>query len=256
MRGLAIKFVILALAVACVPTSAGANEPQQKPATIDSMTAAELEAAGEQARAQKNDEQAIKYFEAAIRKDRKNAVLYNKLGLAELKTNDLRSARIAFQNAVKRNSKYADALNNLGAVDYMQKRYGTAAKQFKKAVALDETRATFHVNLGATWFAQKNLEGAVTEYARALQLDPDALANSSRIGVAAQIASPEERAKYSYMLAKIYAKRGEAEKCLRCLKLAKEEGYRGLANVYRDEEFTNLRQDPRLGEIVPADHAK
>jgi tetratricopeptide (TPR) repeat protein len=132
----------------------------------------------------------------------------------------------------------------------MQKNYGAAAKQFKKAVALEETRATFHVNLGASWFGQKKLESALTEYVRALELDPDALVNSSRTGVAAQI-NPEERAKYSYMLAKIYAKRGNVDRCLECLRMAKEEGYRDLASVYRDEEFASLRHDSRLAEVVP-----
>jgi tetratricopeptide (TPR) repeat protein len=131
----------------------------------------------------------------------------------------------------------------------MQKRFGPAAKLFKKAVALDETKPAFHVNLGATWFAQKKLERAIVEYARALELNPDALATSNS-GVQAQIASPEERAKYAYMLAKIYAKRGEADECMRNLRKAKEEGYRDLANVYKDAEFAQLRNDPRMVEIA------
>ena len=133
----------------------------------------------------------------------------------------------------------------------MQKEYGSAARQFKKAVALDETRPSFHVNLGATWFAQKELEGAIAEYARALELNPDAL-TSGNAGVAAQIASPEERARYSYMLAKIFAKRGDADQCIRNLRKAKEEGYRELANIYKDSEFAQLRNDPRMAEIALA----
>jgi hypothetical protein len=89
------------------------------------------------------------------------------------------------------------------------------------------------------------------EYARALELDPEALSTPSKTGVAAQIASPEERAKYSYILAKIHAKRGDAEQCFRCLRVAKDEGYRDLGNVYKDEEFSSLWKDPRLAEIVP-----
>jgi hypothetical protein len=69
--------------------------------------------------------------------------------------------------------------------------------------------------------------------------------------VTAQITSTEDRARYDYMMAKIYARLGNTEECLRCLKKAKEGGYRNLANVYKDEEFTNLRQDQRLAEIAP-----
>lgn len=223
---------------------------QQGKAPVSGMTAAQLEAAGDEARTAKDFEQANEYFEAAIRRDNRNPVLYNKLGLSELRMSNMRAAKINFQKAIKLNSKYADAINNIGAVQYMQKDYGAAARQFKKAVALEETRAAFHVNLGATWFAQKKLERAIAEYARALELNPDAL-TTGNAGVAAQIASPEERARYSFMLAKIFAKRGDADQCIRNLRKAKEEGYRDLANIYKDAEFAQMRNDPRMAEIAP-----
>jgi tetratricopeptide (TPR) repeat protein len=138
----------------------------------------------------------------------------------------------------------------------MDKNYGAAAKRFKKAVALEETRASFHVNLGAAWFSQKKLEHAIAEYTRAVELDPNALKQESRVGITAQIASPEERARYSYMLAKIYAKRGDVDGCLQCLRKAKEEGYRDMANVYKDEDFSKMRENPRLQEVVAPPTAK
>jgi tetratricopeptide (TPR) repeat protein len=227
------------------------GQTEQPKASSGSMTVAQLEAAGDQARMAKDYQQAIEYFEAAIRRDGGRAVLYNKLGLTYLKMNNLRAAKFSFQKAVKHNPKYADAINNVGAVHYMQKDYGNAARQFKKAVALDETRSTFHVNLGAAWFGQKKMDRAIAEYARALELNPESL-TPGNAGVAAQIASPEERARYSYMLAKIYAQRGDADQCLKHLRRAKEEGYRELANIYKDAEFASLRNDPRLAEIAPA----
>jgi len=230
--------------------SIGMPVPQQEKVNMETMTVAQLERAGDDARVQKDFTLAIQYFQAALRKDRKNAVLYNKLGLSELKINDLAAARVDFERAFKRNSKYAEAVNNMGAVDYMNKNYGSAVKNFKKAVALEETRATFHVNLGAAWFSQKKLDRAVMEYSRALELDPETLRQNAKAGVAAQISSPEERARYSYMLAKIYARRGDVDGCLQCLRKAKEEGYRDLANVYKDEEFSRMRENPKLHEVV------
>jgi tetratricopeptide (TPR) repeat protein len=251
MRHLLIKAALVAMVFGLAPYGFGDAETQPGKISMDTMTVAELETAGDVARVHKDYALAIQYFEAAIRKDKSNAVLYNKLGLAELKSDDRSAAAANFRKAVKQNPKYAEALNNLGAVDYTQKRYGSAAKYFKKAIALEETRATFHINLGAAWFGQNKMERAIAEYARALELDPEALDVSSRAGVAAQISSPEERAKYSYMLAKIHAKRGNIESCLHCLKMAKEQGYRGMQNVYKDEEFSKLWQDARLAEVVP-----
>lgn len=220
-------------------------------ATIKSMTVVELEKAGDSARAQKDYQQAISYLSEATRKDPKNPKLFNKLGLAQLKAGDFNRAMLSFMKCSKLDRKYPDAWNNIGAVYYVERNYVGAAKYFKKAVALDETRASFHVNLGAAWFAQNNLDSAMREYTRALELDPDVLVSDSRVGVAAQITTPEERAKHEYMLAKIYARMGNVDSCLRCLQRAKENGYHDLAKVYNDEAFVGVRQDTRLAQIVP-----
>ena len=247
MKYATLKLMVLAMLLPLFGYRAAA---QERP-NLSTMTVAELEKAGDQARAQKDYSLAIDCFKAAINKDRKNAVLYNKLGLSELKNSALAEARMHFEKASKLNSKFADAVNNVGAVDYMKKDYGRAAKNFKRAVALEETRATFHVNLGAAWFSQKKMDRAIVEYTRAMELDPDAFRTESKTGIAAQIASPEERAQYAYMLAKAYAKRGDVEGCLQCLRKAKEDGYRNMANVYKDEEFSQLRGNPKLHEVVP-----
>jgi len=256
MRQMTLKLMVLAMLVA-IPrySKAEADSPQAAP-NLNLMTAAELEKAGDVARAQKDYVKAIDDFEAAIRKDRKNAVLYNKLGLTELRKDELKAARMDFDKAAKLNPKYSEAINNIGAIEYMKKNYGNAAKYFKKAVALDEAHATYHVNLGAAWFSQKKMDRAIAEYIRAIEIDPEAFRHDNRTGIAAQIASPEERAQYSYLLAKVYAKRGDVEGCLQCLRKAKEDGYRNLANVYRDEEFIRLRDNPKLQEVVPPPTAK
>ena len=256
MRHVTLKLVVLAMLVA-IPrySKAEADSPQAAP-DLNLMTAAELEKAGDEARTEKDYVKAIDYFEAAIRKDRKNAVLYNKLGLSELRKDEFKAARMDFEKAAKLNPKYAEAINNIGATEYIKKNYGNAAKYFKKAVALDEGHATYHINLGAAWFSQKKMDRAIAEYIRAIEIDPEAFRHDNRTGIAAQIASPEERAQYSYLLAKAYAKRGDLEGCLQCLRKAKEDGYRNLANVYRDEEFSRLRDNPKLQEVVPPPTAK
>lgn len=256
MKTLILTIALVAVIVGFAGTAVGQSAPQPPPANLNSMTVAELEKAGDTARATKDFERAIACFETAIRKDKKNAVLYNKLGLSQLKAGDNSSARSSFEKAVKRNSKYADAVNNLGAVYFVQRNLGQATRYLKKAVALEESRPTFHVNLGAAWFGQNKLDRAMMEYRRALQLNPDALTHTANAGVAAQISTTEERARYDYMMAKIYAKLGNTEECLRCLKKAKEGGYKNIANVYKDEEFSHLRQDQRLAEIAPPPVAK
>src|SRR5689334_11523327 len=105
MRRMTLKLVVLAMLVA-IPRygKAEADSPQAAP-NLNLMTVAELEKAGDEARTQKDYLKAIDCFETAIRKDRKNATLYNKLGLTELRKDDLSAARINFEKAAKLNSK-------------------------------------------------------------------------------------------------------------------------------------------------------
>jgi len=250
MRNAVLIFVVVA-GLATLAYGRPFDTPQQGAVAIESMSVAQLEAAGDQCRAQKDYEQAIKYFKAALRKEGKNAKLYNKLGLAELSSADYAAARSDFGKAVKYDKHYPEAWNDLGVVYYLQREYVPATRYFSKAIALNDTRASFHVNLATTWFTMNQMDRAMHEYTRALELDPDALVRSSNSGMAAQIASREERAKQDYMLAKVFAKLGNVDSCLICLKKAKDDGYPDLPNVYKDQEFSGVRQDARLATIVP-----
>ncbi len=250
------KIILLALVMGVAQYGFSASSQEQDSQDTKTMSAAELEKAGDTYRAQKDYEHAVQYFREALRKDKKNAVLYNKLGMAELKAGNLRNARGDFEKAARLNKTYADAINNVGVVYYVENNFNQAAKYFKKAVALEETRATFHLNLGSVWFSQKKLDRAVVEYRRALELDPQVLIQSARAGVTAQVGNPEERANYFYMLARIQAQRGDVQECLACLKKAKDNGHRSLANVYKDEAFRPLWNDERLAEIVAPPKAK
>jgi tetratricopeptide (TPR) repeat protein len=153
--------------------------------------------------------------------------------------------------SVKLNNKNADALNNIGALAYTNKNYGRAVKFYKKALALDETNASYHSNLGTVWFDQKKYERAVAEYVRAIELDPEVFLKSNTPGSVARVLNSDDRANYEFTLAKAYASRGDNERCFQWLMKAKEDGYKNLDSVYKDAEFSKLRQDPRLAQIVP-----
>jgi len=68
--------------------------------------------------------------------------------------------------------------------------------------------------------------------------------------VTAQLASPEDRAHYDYVLAKLYAKTGNLDRSLVYLGRAMEEGYKGINDVYKDQEFAGLRKDPRFTQLM------
>lgn len=219
-----------------------------KPGNLEDISkTAELK--GDLARIHKDYVAAIDYYRTALRTDKTNASLYNKMGIAQLKLGDVGGARKSFSQAVKYNPKNIDSLNNLGAIACLQKKYKPATRYLKQALALDETRAVVHINLAESWFGQGKIEWAMTEYARALELDPDILSPQSD-GVIARVSTPEQRARISYLIAKAYAKRGNLDGALDYLQRAKQDHFPELAKVYSDQEFAPLWKDPRLAQIV------
>jgi len=210
----------------------------------------ELESRAEQLRSEKDYADAIDYYRAAINKDRGNASLYNKVGIAELMIQHYGDARKSFERAIKLDHDSADAHNNLGVVRYEEKKYSKAIEEYQKAIQLRQDSASFYSNLGAAYYMKKQWEPATEAYSHALQLDPDIFGRTSRTGVTAQLPSPEDRARFDYVIAKLYAKQGDPDRSLQYLRRCLEEGYKGINGVYKDPEFSSLRNDPRFAQLM------
>lgn len=222
-----------------------AVEPPSPDATPE-----QLEKSGDELRGQKLFLDALDYYKAALTKKPEWATIYNKMGIAELQMRRYTEAKKSFERAIHIDRDYADAYNNLGVVFYEARRYGKALDKYQKAIQLRDDAASYYNNMGAAYFAKKEFERAALAYGRALQLDPDVFERTSRTGVSAQLPKPEDRARYDYVVAKLYAKMGIADRSLQYLRRAMEEGYKSIQNVYKDEEFAELRKDPRFTELM------
>jgi tetratricopeptide (TPR) repeat protein len=202
---------------------------------------------------------ALDYYRAALHKtalnkkendDHDEARLLNKVGITELLMQRYKGARKSFELAIRSDRKYADAYNNLGVIFYESKKYGAAVKQYEKAIAIDGESASFFSNLGAAYFSKRAFEPAVAAYQHAMQLDPEVFERTSRGGVQAQLPSPDDRARYDYTVAKLYAKMGFSDQSLEYLRKAIEAGYKDLKNVYKDTEFAEVRKSPRFTQLM------
>ena len=246
------RLVMILAATSLVMMAAPYGRTESIPETaktekLDAARAAEEN--GDLARLHKDNLKAAAYYGAAIRISRQNAVLYNKLGIVELKLGERGVARKQFAQAVKLDPHLVSALNNLGAVALLEKRYKSAVGYFKQALALDESVASTHLNLAEAWMGLMQIDRAMTEYARALELDADVLTNAEG-GTVAQIMTPEQHAHVLFLIAKSYMKRGNLDGALDYLGRAKEGHYRDMASVYSDPDFAPLWKDPRLAKIV------
>lgn len=215
-----------------------------------SMTAAQLEGLADTLRSQKYYADAIDHYRAALAKTPNAAPLWNKLGIAELQLMRYVDAKKDFERATKLDRGMADAINNLGVVFYIDQKYKKAIKLYLRAIALRPDSASFHSNLASAYFSRREFGLASAEYLRALELDPDILERQGSGGVQAHIASPQDRARYAYVVAKLYARSGNFERALHYLRKAIEEGYPHIDSAYKDEEFAALRKDPRFGELM------
>jgi tetratricopeptide (TPR) repeat protein len=213
-------------------------------------TAAALEQQADRLRGEKLYLDALDYYRAALSKKANDARLLNKIGITELMMQRYKEARKCFERAIRSDQEYADAYNNLGVVLYEGRKYGAAVKQYEKAIARDNTSASFFSNLGAAYFSRRDFDPAVAAYQHALELDPDVFERTSRGGVQAQLPTPEDRARYDYTVAKLYAKMGLSDQSLQYLRKAMEAGYKDLKNVYKDVDFAELRKNPRFTELM------
>jgi tetratricopeptide (TPR) repeat protein len=232
-----------------------AQAPHRYEPPPPNATAEELEARGDEFRVEKAYADAVDYYRAGLAKTRakpEQAQLYNKVGIAELQVQHYKEAQKNFEHALKAKGEMAEARNNLGAAFFLQKKYGKAVKEYKEALKLRDADASFHSNLGTAYFIRKEYQLAMAEYMRAFQLDPTVFERSSQSGVSAQLSTSENRAQYSYLLAKMYAQVGDLDHCILYLKKAMEDGYKEIDNVYKDQEFTVLRKDPRFPQLMGA----
>ncbi len=100
---------------------------------------------------------AVSSYQAALRLNRHNAVLYDKIGVAHLLEGQKGTARKYFLQAIRYNPTYVAAINNLGVVALLDKKYKTSINYFKQALALEESNAPIHVNLAEAWVGLEKL---------------------------------------------------------------------------------------------------
>jgi tetratricopeptide (TPR) repeat protein len=225
---------------------------QQVEPPPSNASAVVLEARADLLRAEKNYFEALDYYQAASEKESQSAVLYNKMGITELLLQRLRDAQKDFERSLRLDRHYADAYNNLGVIEYLRRKNGKAIAEYKKAITAEPDMASYFSNLGTAYFAKKEWKECSEAYAHALSLDPNVFESISNLGVSGQVSSPKDRAHFSYFLAKLYAKQGLTDRSLEYLRRAMEEGYKGIDEVYKDEEFTQLRKDPRFVQLMSA----
>jgi len=188
--------------------------------------------------------------EAFAQGDPKDPVLRNKMGIAYHQMMDLAKARKCYEQAIKLKSSYHEAVNNLGTIFYVQKNYRRAISQYKKALRIAPDQASVHSNLGTAYFARKQMDLAIEEFRKAIQLDPDVFEHHSSYGVILQERTVEDRAKFHYSMATLYASQGRNDLAIQYLRKAIEEGYKERKKLGEDPAFVALRDMEEFKQLL------
>lgn len=199
--------------------------------------------------AQKNYAAAANSYEALLRNEPKDAELFNKTGIAYQQLGNLKESERYYKKAVSANKKFLSAVNNLGTVEYQQKRYGRAVKYYKRALVGNEAPAIYS-NLGYAYYANKQYPEAIAVFTKALALDPNVFDRKGGVGALVQQRSAPDPAVFYFLLAKAFAKAGDAERAARYLKIARDDGYKDFLSAETDPEFASVIKDPRLQEVL------
>jgi len=180
----------------------------------------------------------------------KNPVIANKIGIAYHQMLQLDNARKYYQQAIRLKPDYAEAINNLGTVYYAAKSYGRAIRYYKRALKCAPSSASIYSNLGTAYFARKKYKEAMETYQTALKLDPNVFENRGGYGVLLEERNIEERAKFHFHMAKLYAQAGRNELALQYLRKALEEGFKEKKKIEEDPDFQAMRDLPEFKELL------
>jgi tetratricopeptide (TPR) repeat protein len=180
----------------------------------------------------------------------KNAVIANKIGIAYHQMQQLENARKSYEQAIRLKPDYPEAINNLGTVYYARKSYGRAVRYYQRALKYAPNSASIYSNLGTAYFARKKYKEAMETYQIALKLDPNVFENHGSYGILLEERNVEERAKFHFHLAKLYAQAGRNELALQYLRKALEEGFKDKKKMEEDADFQALRDLPEFKELL------
>ncbi len=206
--------------------------------------------------AEKRFKEAIKAYEGLLKRDRKNAVYLNMVGIAYLNLNNSGKAKKYFKRAAKADKTYVSAVNNLGMVYYHQKNYRRAIKEYLKAEAIDPYQAGVHANLAFAYYNSKKYELASIEFLKTLEINPLAFEQNNRTGTMTQDRSVANHGLFFFTMARVYARKGDAVHCAEYLRKSLDEGYKDVSKAAADPAFKTVLNDPGvqsvLAQTIPA----
>lgn len=201
--------------------------------------------------ARKEYELAIAAYQDILKKEPKNAVLLNKVGIAYEELGDSDQAEHFYRKAISANKHFPIPVNNLGTLEYGRQHYGKAIKLYLKAANLHMDVAPIYSNLAYAYYANREYPKAMDAFGKAIAADPNIFDRKGEgAGSVLQQRTAPDPGVLFFLMAKSYAKIGDAEHAAHYLKLARDDGYKNYKSAEKDPEFARVIKDPRVQEVL------
>jgi tetratricopeptide (TPR) repeat protein len=185
----------------------------------------------------------------------KNAVIWNKIGMAYHHLFAIDEARRDYQRALQLRPNYPEALNNLGAIYYAKKNYKRAVKYYEKALRFEPKSAPIYSNLGTAWFARGKASRGIDAYHTAFSLDPRIFESDSALLVNESLPI-HDRAIQDYCIAKLFAESGKNQLAIEYLRKALDEGFTDRRKILEDQTLASLRATPEFAQLMTEQKAR
>ena len=119
-----------------------------------------------------DNEEAIKFYDKAIKANSQFAAAHGNRGLAYYRLNDYKSAIADYDKAIELDPQYAIAHGNRGLAYYKLNDYKSAIADYDKAIELDPQYAAAYYNRGLIKRVQGDEKGATEDFQEAEKLGP------------------------------------------------------------------------------------
>lgn len=237
-----------------LPSGSASSAATTAPSQISLKTA---EARAQILMAQKSYAAALDAYKQILLQDPRNAEVLNQAGIAYQGLGELDRAEHFYKLAARADKTYASPVNNLGTVEFERKNYGKATHYYEKAIligtgtpTLELNLGVLYLNLGYAYFAREQYPLALDSFAKALTFDPDVFGAGGQGSSILEERSARDPGLLFFLVARVYAKNGDAERTAHYLKIARDDGYAKIRSVLTDPDFAAVINDPRVQDVL------
>ena len=129
-------------------------------------------------------ENALSYFEKAVKKNPRDADAHFYVGCCRAKLGRFREAIEAFKQAIRINPNFAEAHGGLGMAYFSLGRFREAIEAYKQAIRIKPDYAGAHFELGGAYIGLRRWGEATEAYKQAIRIKPDYAGAHCNLGVA------------------------------------------------------------------------